>query len=567
MAETAAEKDDLALDMRLTVEESHPTSATTASPDAIPGGGSVNSSDSLEMRVSNGHSEDNLPNPCSPNGACDSPSRRNDDDEEERKSWARRAVGQMTVGGVRHSMLTLTSTALGGGLLAVSYVMKTCGLGLGLAMLVIGAILAYLSTIALMRISHETGHYTYAGLFSYCAGPRGGPILDAMLFIYGNGSCVGYFVFLGDFIPALAKLIAPDAPEWISSNYRWLAIAASALVISPMALARDTAALRHLTPISILSLMYVSLVIAIRSPYKYHENHGKTDYGDFKTFNLNMEVFSAFAICIFAYNCHINVVPVAEKMVRPTKARIQKVSWRVNALQVCFYSLIGITGYLTFLEKTPQDVLEGFDPKDIYMAIGRVFLTFTMLVAIPMNLNPSVKSGLQFIDYFRTSEDRLLEASPTGSPSISPRASPRISPTGSYGLTGAPPPERAPMIRITLSLACLAVQAAIAVQVPGIADVIGLLGATVATAMMLVIPAYAMHKVMSHSWKNRIQQVVMLIFALLSVISVPIKVLTMAKVIDLSQAAAPLHSEQASSPHDQLYSVISYIPAAMSTSR
>merc|ERR1740130_1762444 len=97
--------------------------------------------------------------------------------------------------------------------------------------------MAYLSTIALMRISSELGHASYASLFAHCAGPRAGPILDAMLFIYGNGTCVGYFVFLGDFIPALVKLAAPDGAGWIQS--RWLAISASGLVILPLVLQKE----------------------------------------------------------------------------------------------------------------------------------------------------------------------------------------------------------------------------------------------------------------------------------------------------------------------------------------
>lgn len=35
------------------------------------------------------------------------------------------------------------------------------------------------------------GKHTYAAVFSHCAGPRAGPVLDAMLFTFGMGSCIG----------------------------------------------------------------------------------------------------------------------------------------------------------------------------------------------------------------------------------------------------------------------------------------------------------------------------------------------------------------------------------------
>lgn len=466
------------------------------------------------------------------------------------RSFTQRTVGELTIDGIRHSCLTLTSTALGGGLLAVAYVMEQVGIGLGVLMLAIGATLAYLSTIALMRISTETGETTYAGLFTYCAGPRAGPILDFMLFIYGNGSCVGYFVFLGDFISALVDLA--DAPDWCSS--RWFCITSASLVILPLALQRDLASLRHITPVSILALVYVAIVILARCMWFYNK-HEEADpdhqqYGELKVFDFNLGLFNAFAICVFAFNCHINVVPVAGRLIRPTKERIRKVAWWVNGIQFSFYTIIGVSGYLTFLQKTPQDILKGFDSDDPYMAIGRVLLSFTMIVAIPVNLNPAVRSGLQIRDYFFPASPWLASsprASPTSSPQSSPRAndgtpasmrsnegnhSMRSAPGSMRSMTSQGGPEAA-LPRIILVFVCVLVQVLTAIVVPGVADVLGLLGATVATAMMMLIPAHAIGKVLPHTVGYRFQQVVLCLFACVGLASVPIKFLASAKVIHL----------------------------------
>jgi amino acid permease len=440
--------------------------------------------------------------------------------ESSHRSLRERTVGELTVDGMRHSCLTLTSTALGGGLLSISYVLEQVGLVLGVMMLVIGALVAYLSTVALMRISHASRESSYAGLFSHCAGRRAGPILDAMLFIYGNGSCVGYFVFLGDFIPALVQLAVPHGPAWCHS--RWLAIGGAALLMLPLVLQKDLAALRHLTPVSIMSLMYVAIVIFSRCDYYYEKHKGLDEYGDIIYFNPNLGLFNAFSICIFAFNCHLNVVPVAGRLIRPTKQRIRKVAWWVNGLQLSFYCLIGVSGYLTFEKKTPQDIIHGFKDSDPYMVVGRVLLTITMVTAIPINLIPTVRSALQIRDFFHP-DDPILEPSPQPSPLSSPGASPRLdSPNSPPAQSQSSEPA---LPRIALTLFCLALQVAVAIAVPGVADVISILGATVATAMMMVIPAYAIGKVLSPSLGNRIQQVVLLTFACVSFASVPVKLL------------------------------------------
>ena len=75
-------------------------------------------------------------------------------------------------------------------------------------------------------------------------------------------------------------------------------------------------------------------------------------YGTMTTWLVNLsseDVFAsrqAFSLCVFAFNCHLNVIPIAERLVRPTRERMRKVSARVNIFQCAFYIVIGVTGLL-----------------------------------------------------------------------------------------------------------------------------------------------------------------------------------------------------------------------------
>jgi len=429
----------------------------------------------------------------------------------------------MTIGGIRHSTLTLCSTALGGGVLAVSYVMRMVGLGLGILLLVIGAGLAFASTKVLMRACQETGHDTYAGLFAHCAGRRGGVILDAMLVVYGNGACVGYMVFLADFVPALVKLISPGAPAWLAS--RWLAILVATLIILPMAVQRDLASLRFVAPISIMALVYMAMTVAVKSAIYVSENDPQRGHIRFAVPSLNIP--EAFSICVFAFNCHLNVVPVAGNMVRATKARIVKVSAMVNLVQLIFYLLIGVTGYLSFLDRTPQDIILGYSSNDIAVAVGRFMLTGTMLVAIPTNCIPTVRSGLQLCKQLCPGiygEDPRLLADAAAVSAGMPAEAPGPVSAESFG-------PRTGLVRVVLSVCFLIVQAILAVLVPGVADVLSLLGATVATAMIMAIPAYCMGQIHVMTVKKRLLQATFYFFSLVSLASVPIKILSWCKVV------------------------------------
>lgn len=271
-----------------------------------------------------------------------------------------------------------------------------------------------------------------------------------------------------------------------------------------MMLPSDLSKLKFLQPVSIMALVYMSVVVAVECPYSFTEHHNQHGFGEVRLFTFSLHVFEAFSLCVFAFNCHLNVIPIADSLTRPTIDRMRKLSARVNVFQWLFYSLIGVTGYLSFLDDTQSDILINYHPKDYLVAAGRCFLTLTMMVAIPANLNPTVKSGVQLKDSICRRDSPLLGS---------------LSPTD--GLSSGDQPA----FRITLSVICLACQAALAVVVPQVGTVLSLLGATVATAMMLIIPAYCMGVILEKTWKRQLTQVLLYICALMSMASIPFTIL------------------------------------------
>jgi len=244
----------------------------------------------------------------------------------------------------------------------------------------------------------------------------------------------------------------------------------------------------------------------------------------------------AFSVCVFAFNCHINVVPVAGNMVRATKARIVKVSAMVNLVQFTFYLLIGVTGYLSFLEETPQDIVKGYPDNDVAIAVGRFMLTGSMIVGIPINTLPTVRSGLQLVGHLcprllgddgpLLAHDSAASAAAAANGDVPAGAPGSASPV--LGTSLRPQAER---VRIVLSVCFLSMQAILAILVPGVVIVLSLLGATVVTAMMMVIPAYCMGCIQRMTPKKRMLQMTFYFFSLVSLASVPIKILTWCKVV------------------------------------
>lgn len=236
-----------------------------------------------------------------------------------------RFLGPLKVGGVRHSTLTLCATALGSGVLSVAYVMKLAGVALGCIFLLVSALLAYASVYALMLMCMVRGKETYAAIFSHCAGPRAGPVLDAMLFLYGMGSCIGFFIFIGDFVPAIIGVFGSSVASWDCEVERDVAIVGAAFLTLLLGLSKDISFLRYVSPVSIGALVYMVVVVSVNCPYQFQERMNSDESVSF--FNFDINLFDAFAMCVFALNCHINVVPVAAGMASLSKVTIHKVGY------------------------------------------------------------------------------------------------------------------------------------------------------------------------------------------------------------------------------------------------
>jgi len=71
-----------------------------------------------------------------------------------------------------------------------------------------------------------------------------------------------------------------------------------------------------------------------------------------------------------------------------------KVINRALFISIMFYTLIGTLGYLSYIDNIPKLVLfrnpiEGTYLTDWPMVIGRLLLALTLILSIPININPN----------------------------------------------------------------------------------------------------------------------------------------------------------------------------------
>lgn len=380
-------------------------------------------------------------------------------------------------GGVRQSSFTLIQSALGAGFLTLPYGMYLAGLGLGTAMLLVDGIVVYLGMEIMLRGAVKFEADNTATLLSKCVGEWSRPVLDLLLVCFGAGSCIAFLCMLGDIIPGILNDMVAlgwmDRPSLTADELRARCIIGTLICIIPMAIPPTLSALRYVAFVAVAAVFGTAGVILYKCHGLYMEHVDLPTYGDVEFFKLDANFFKVFGIFLYAYNCHLNMVPVASELQHRDPHSIQKICANVVTALVTFYAVIAWGGYLSFLGQTNANVLTNYGLLPS-VTICRWLLVISLGVSVPMQLTPTVRSCRSFIQSMCISkrmcaqEEALLDHSPGGGPGTTSSAD--------------------KVQTLILKAICLFCEVGIALRVTSIADVMGFLGASVGTILMMVVP-------------------------------------------------------------------------------
>lgn len=287
-------------------------------------------------------------------------------------------------GSVWGSVFNLCNSAIGAGILALPYAVKEVGLGLGVFLLVVmGLILCYTLKIIVWtnRLHPEATSYEKLVLKLYGKGTS--ILVTVSVIITTFGSCVGFLVIIADLMTAIVSVIL----EHFNNTTTWLAgrifitAVLSVIGVLPLASLKNFHSLRFSSTMAIVSVAFTVIVIVIRSAQSFaHVNIAeKIVY-----FKMGFGIFDALPLICFAFGCHMQVVPIFGELKDNHK------NWRVNSVIivtniVCMilYSVTGVFGYLAFFECTKGNILTNFTNNDLLVNVARGALSFVIVCHYP----------------------------------------------------------------------------------------------------------------------------------------------------------------------------------------
>mgnify|MGYP001043463698 FL=1 len=310
-------------------------------------------------------------------------------------NWFKRTFSYMETGSLRGSILTLSANTIGAGLLSLPFAVKMAGLVPGVLMLVLGGWVFSFFYKVLIKAHDHSGVYSYVGLVQNFLGETWRRGVELSFVFGGVGVLCAFQALSGHY---LLQLFFKSGI--LSSDYEWWRVVimsfASLFVLSPLCIPKQLTSLRYTSSICIFAIFYITVILIIQLPDYTREVTPEVSF-----FRVNSSMVHAFTLCVFASDGTLAIPFIYQELQRRCYTRMCKVIDRSVVMNLSFYILLAVVGYLSLGENTPSLITDRkylWEGTDWFMLVAEFLIAFALLFSIPLRIAP-LRTGLDQMVY------------------------------------------------------------------------------------------------------------------------------------------------------------------------
>lgn len=266
------------------------------------------------------------------------------------------------------AVMNLSTTIIGAGIMALPATMKVLGLGLGIAAIILVAVLSEATVRILLKYSRPGGTDSYGGLMGDAFGEVGKKMLQACVVINNIGVLVIYMIIIGDVVAgsSLDGVHHPGLLEgWFGPH--WWTGRIVVLLVTTLGVFVPLASLKRMDSLSVTSSLAVALAVVfliITAGIAIFKMSSGTlqmprFLPDITDINSVWNLFTAVPVLVTAYICHFNVHSIGNELENPSL--IEPIVQISLVLCTIVYIMISFFGFILFGDATMGDILQNFD--------------------------------------------------------------------------------------------------------------------------------------------------------------------------------------------------------------
>uniref|UniRef100_A0AAY5KB13 Amino acid transporter transmembrane domain-containing protein n=1 Tax=Esox lucius TaxID=8010 RepID=A0AAY5KB13_ESOLU len=294
-----------------------------------------------------------------------------------------RAVEQRAKGAsFTSSVFNLMNAIMGSGILGLAYAMAHTGVvGFCILLLLVSSLAAY-SINLLLKLCDETAMSSYM------------------------------FILKTELPAAISSFLSPETSggAWYADG-RTLLILVTVCVVLPLALLPRIGFLGYSSSLAFLFMLFFTVVVRIIRPVVVnkwaipcplpsnvtHNQISNTTESDCtpKLFVISSKSAYTIPTMSFSFLCHTAVLPIYSELDRPTRKRMQNVTNVSISLSSLLYLISALFGYLTFYGHVDTELLLGYNaylPRDVLVMTVRLAVLLAVVLTVPLIHFPARKA-------------------------------------------------------------------------------------------------------------------------------------------------------------------------------
>ncbi|XP_031436217.1 probable sodium-coupled neutral amino acid transporter 6 isoform X2 [Clupea harengus] len=305
-------------------------------------------------------------------------------------------------------VFNMMNAIMGSGILGLAYAMASTGIvGFSILLIVVSSLATY-SIHLLLTLCDQTGVSSYEDLGGRAFGKFGKILVAISIIIQNIGAMASYmFILKTEFPASISGFLSPDHTRdvWYEDG-TILIILVTVCVVLPLAILPKIGFLGYTSILAFLFMLFFTVVVVLKkwsipcplpvngtlSLYEVSSNLSECTP---KLFVLTSQSAYAVPTMAFSFLCHTAVLPIYCELQRPTKKRMQKVTNISIALSFLLYFISALFGYLTFFDKVDSELLLGYDAylsRDILVMLVRLAILLAVLLTVPLIHFPTRKA-------------------------------------------------------------------------------------------------------------------------------------------------------------------------------
>eukprot|EP00934_Nitzschia_sp_Nitz4_P002047 Nitzschia sp. Nitz4//scaffold7_size249615//223583//225280//NITZ4_001212-RA/size249615-processed-gene-0.162-mRNA-1//1//CDS//3329558547//2047//frame0 len=317
------------------------------------------------------------------------------------------------------AVANLCSATLGAGILALPFAMYQAGLVCGI-LLMLASAWGTAASIDLLVVACDSFRMsTYESVVQAALGRKWRQIVEVSILIFCVGTAVAYVIAVGDIVQRVEDL--EYAQTRLAMSLVWL------LAMLPLSCLRRMQSLQCASSIGIISIgtLLVAATVHLFLPTDPQQSGLEFDFHAqaFENFlwphQGAISVLRACPIFFFAYSCQVNVAQIYEEMpgtrgeaatgMESKRVQMKWVAWTSIGLCSLLYSGISIVALLDFGDNVKPNILSCYGlqgRESALLHIAFLAMALAVVMAFPLNIFPARVSILQMWEALSKQVDR-----------------------------------------------------------------------------------------------------------------------------------------------------------------